>query len=104
MQKPSKVGENVFFEDGTYTYIGKDDGVQYDYEPSTKAWFPRITEELVKAQQEIYKVDGVDESVPVEKPGIKRKREKALGKDVTSAFLRRKSQRSINNGKILLCM
>jgi hypothetical protein len=35
----------------------------YEYDQERKAWFPRLTDDLIKAQQSAYKVDGVDENV-----------------------------------------
>ncbi len=39
------------------------DGIVYEFDESKRAWFPRITPDLIQTQQSAYKVDGVDENV-----------------------------------------
>ena len=56
-------GENVFLENSIWTYCGKNDGITYEFDVGKKAWFPRITAEILETQQAIYKVEGVDETV-----------------------------------------
>ncbi|KAM0745932.1 hypothetical protein T439DRAFT_330285 [Meredithblackwellia eburnea MCA 4105] len=43
----------------------QEDGSSWEWDTLRSAWVPVLEDQLVRAQQEAYKVDGVDESVPV---------------------------------------
>jgi HIV Tat-specific factor 1 len=62
-----------------------DDGSEYEFDDVLKRWIPVLDEELLEQQAAAYKVQGVDESVPVE-TGRKRKKEYVNGEDVSLAF------------------
>ena len=56
-----------------YEYSGKDDGITYEFDLAQKAWFPRLTAEILEAQQSIYRVEGVDDTVTFVNEGSSRK-------------------------------
>ncbi|KAI9317514.1 hypothetical protein BX666DRAFT_1856955 [Dichotomocladium elegans] len=47
-------------ETNKWTFVG-DDNVSYEYDENVGAWFPMYDEELIKAQQSVYAVEGVNE-------------------------------------------
>jgi HIV Tat-specific factor 1 len=57
-------------EDGQWKFQAAD-GISYSYSNESNAWFVTVPDDLLKAQQSIYGVHGVDESIP-ERP-LKRK-------------------------------
>ncbi|KAJ3276055.1 hypothetical protein HDV01_006225 [Terramyces sp. JEL0728] len=48
--------------------IGDSASVTFDFDIQKKAWFPRLDERILQAQQSIYRIDGVDESHKKPKP------------------------------------
>lgn len=59
------------------------DGTEYEFDDAIKRWIPIIDEALAEEQQKAYRVEGVDESEPVEAMKKKRKKEYVNGEDVS---------------------
>ncbi|KAJ3320730.1 hypothetical protein HDV06_005023 [Boothiomyces sp. JEL0866] len=73
-------GEKVEFDQETQSFKYTDStNVTFDFDMQKKAWFPRIDERIMEAQQSVYKVEGVDETAPVINPSLKRKLDKQKG-------------------------
>ncbi|KAF9516195.1 hypothetical protein BS47DRAFT_1442731 [Hydnum rufescens UP504] len=83
-------------ESGKWRYE-TDDGQEFEYDMTARAWVPLVDEELVRAQQAAYAVPGVDEEAPAA-PVLKRtKKRKEM--DYTSNSGPSGTQTSIKRGK-----
>jgi HIV Tat-specific factor 1 len=67
--------DSVIFNPQTQTHETTVDNITYEYDSAKNAWFPMYNEQLVKAQQSIYSVEGVDETEVI-RP--KRKQKKSI--------------------------
>ena len=65
MTVPKMPGELVTYDQATgkHIYTGKKDNITYEFDLEKQGWFPRITEEMLNAQQQAYKLENVDETV-----------------------------------------
>ncbi|THH27841.1 hypothetical protein EUX98_g6337 [Antrodiella citrinella] len=63
-----------------------EDGNESEYDPAKGMWVPLVDEDLVKAQQAAYSVDGVDEEIPAA-PILKRAKKRKEPEDYTSSTL-----------------
>lgn len=85
---PDELDATISMQDGKWAFIGKD-GIKFEYDPALSAWFPvasysliQITDDLLKAQQSAYSVEGVDEAIPEKLLKVKRKREQKPKEEV----------------------
>jgi len=69
--------------DNKYLLV-QDDGSEFEFDHAIKRWIPVLDEALAEEQQRAYRVEGVDESEPVEALKRKRKKEYVNGEDVSA--------------------
>ena len=62
---PTMEGELVTFDEASnrHIYTGTQDKITYEFDPEKQGWFPRLTAEMLSAQQAAYRQENVDESV-----------------------------------------
>ena len=62
---PIMDGESVTFDpvSSTHIYVGKMDNITYEFDTLKNGWFPRLTPEMLDAQQAAYRQENVDERV-----------------------------------------
>ncbi|KAE8309859.1 hypothetical protein BDV41DRAFT_567048 [Aspergillus transmontanensis] len=58
-----------------------DDGQEFEYDTALKRWIPTVDEQLLRQQQEAYKVEGVDDNDEVTASQLKKKRKQQATKD-----------------------
>ncbi|KIM30446.1 hypothetical protein M408DRAFT_328039 [Serendipita vermifera MAFF 305830] len=66
--------------------IEDDDGNEMEWDPIKNAWIPIVDEELLRQQQAVYSVEGVDENTPAGPVTAREKKRKAQdSRDITSS-------------------
>ncbi|KAG8985075.1 hypothetical protein FRB90_004948 [Tulasnella sp. 427] len=77
-----------------------DDGKEMEYDTATGAWVPVIDDELLKAQQAAYKVEGVEEdavAAPVLKREAKKRKDNPMDIDTPDGSAAKKSKSKKND-------
>ncbi|KAI0341922.1 hypothetical protein BDW22DRAFT_1358014 [Trametopsis cervina] len=91
--------DRIHFDRTTGTWrLEDDDGNEMEYDAAKGVWVPVLSDELVKAQQAAYAVEGVDEETPAA-PVLARNKKRKEPEDYTSNTLGREPGPSAKKGK-----